>query len=244
MAWSRYLHEILLVDRCFALIGCLVAERAGQASAVEPCDVVDAAATRRCAGHGCWSRYSPFERGEETLGERGVAALPGAPDRERDLEVGGEGGVLTAGETTPAIGGEDQPAARIAGGDALHSASATSSVRRCSAIANPTTLARRRRSTLRVRSSPARSGTYVMSPHQRALSAAALVVKSRGTKSCRGARVGERRLLPPLQCSAAQPRLAHEPGDALAAAPARGCGAARRVCVAHNGGPSSPHART
>src|SRR3954468_9027901 len=63
-----------------------------------------------------------------------------------------------------------------------------------------------------------------MSPHQRALTAAALVLKSRRTKSARAAAAGSAMvvLFHRLGVAGADPRGPHQPGDPLRAVPAPG----------------------
>ncbi len=64
---------------------------------------------------------------------------PRAADRERDAEAVGEARELGAGVLTAAVGVEDHPGLGTALGDALVSAASIRSVRRWSAVAQPTT---------------------------------------------------------------------------------------------------------
>jgi hypothetical protein len=111
-----------------------------QPRAVEPCDVVDDRAARGCEG-GPRFLVEAFalERGEEAFREGVVPALTGAPDREPDGEIAGEPGVVAAGVLTALSEWKITSASGLRAATALVSASATSSVRRWSAIANPTT---------------------------------------------------------------------------------------------------------
>src|SRR5918996_3118712 len=98
MCWSGYLAQFLLAGGGLELVGGLVAQRAVQPGAVEPGDVVDGgAAGSGPGGPGLQGQALALERGEERFGQRVIPALPGPPVGQRDLQVAGEQGVVTAG---------------------------------------------------------------------------------------------------------------------------------------------------
>src|SRR4029453_815347 len=102
MARSGCLVDALLVGGGLELVGGQVAQRAVQACAVVPADVLDhRAAGGRPGRPGLLVEALTFQGREERLGQRVVPALPGATMRQDHLEVAGEDGVVPTGVLAP-----------------------------------------------------------------------------------------------------------------------------------------------
>jgi hypothetical protein len=187
-----WLGQAMCVRACWRLVvsnssGGQVAQGAVQPGAVVPGDVVHGgAAGPSSGGPGLLVETLALQGREERLGQRVVPALPGAAGRQGDRQVRSEGGVVAAGVLATAIGMEHHPGCGSRAATALVNASATSSVRRCSARAKPTTRREAMSITVASYSHPSQVGMEVMSPHQRVLTAAALTAKSRRIRSRRG----------------------------------------------------------
>src|SRR4029453_2831983 len=123
-----------LVGGGLELVGGPVAKGAVQPGAVVPGDVLHGgAAGGRSGGPGLLVEALAFQGREERFGERVVPALPGAAGRQGDRQGRSEGGVVAAGVLATAIGMEHEAGAGSRAATALVNASATSSVRSCSA---------------------------------------------------------------------------------------------------------------
>src|SRR4029450_13661138 len=99
MARSGYLLEDLLVGG-LELVGSHIAERAVQAGAVVPAEVLDGAPAGGGPGRPeLLVQALALQRGEERLGERVVPALPGPPRPQGHLEIDAQPALVAAGVT-------------------------------------------------------------------------------------------------------------------------------------------------
>src|SRR4249920_855554 len=109
MAWSGYPSDLGVVV-VLEFGGTAVAKGAVQPGAVVPADVLnDRPAGRGPGGPGLGIDQLAFDRGEEALGQGVVPALAGAPHRQGDLAVSGEGRELAGGVLAASIAVEDHP---------------------------------------------------------------------------------------------------------------------------------------
>src|SRR5487761_355847 len=120
MAWSGYLLDDLLCRYGLEFGRAEIAERAVQAGAVEPADVLDDRPARHGAGGpGLQVEQLSLDRGEERFGEGVVPALAGAAEGQRHLAVAGQASERGRRVLAAPVRVEDHSGGRVAGGDGV-----------------------------------------------------------------------------------------------------------------------------